>query len=153
MRKFTPSLNGALHGALLGALILATAAGASAQTRLQPAKPTPPGLTLQKQAPKPDFVIEHASAIGGSNNQFMVKVKNAGAVNSPAAKLRSGNKTPGNNGVALSAIPAIKAGQHAWVKVELSKPARPGDRILVEADYNKAVAETKEKNNNYAFNW
>jgi len=134
--------------ALIASLALSLAGTALAETRA----PAPSGLTLQKQAPKPDFVILHASAIGGKNDQFMVQVKNDGAANSPAAHLRSGNKT-GANGKALTPLPPIKAGQFVWVKVELNKAARPGDRILVEADYNKAVAKTKENNNNYAFNW
>jgi hypothetical protein len=139
--------------ALTAAVALSSLQAASAQTRVQPSPPAPPGLTLQKQAPKPDFVILHASAIGGKNNEFMVQVKNAAAADSPKAFLRSSNKTAGNKGVALTAIPAIAAGKFEWVKVVLTEPARPGDRILVEADYNKAVAETKEHNNNYAFNW
>lgn len=138
--------------ALMAAVALTSLQAASAQTRLQP-QHAPQGLTLQKQAPKPDFVILHANAIGGKNDQFMVQIKNAGAVNSPAAHMRSRNMNPGNTGAALTAIPAIKAGQFVWVKVELNRPARPGDRILAEADYNTAVAETKENNNNYAFNW
>jgi len=123
---------------------------------VKPGAPTPPSPILQKKAPAPvlpDFVILHASAIGGSDNAFMVEVKNAGAVNSPAAHLRARNMVGGNNGAALAQIPAIKAGGFEWVKVELNRPARAGNRILVEADYNKAVAETKENNNNYAFNW
>lgn len=141
--------------ALMGALALATFDGAAAQTRVKPGAPSPPPptLTLKKQAPKPDFVILNAAAIGGSNNAFMVQVKNAGAANSPAAHMRARNMANGNTGVALGQIPAIKTGQFVWMKVELNRPARPGDRILLEADYNTAVAETKENNNNYAFNW
>jgi hypothetical protein len=141
---------------VMAVLALASAQAASAQTRVQPTPPTPPAPTLQKKAPAPampDFVILHASAIGGKDNQFMVQVKNAGAANSPAAHLRSRNMASGNTGAALTSVPPIKAGQFVWVKVELNKSARPDNRILVEADYNKAVAETKENNNNYAFNW
>lgn len=140
--------------ALIASLALTVAGNAVAQNRA-PVQPTPaPALQLNTpNAAKPDFVILHASAVGGKNDVFMVQVKNDGIVNSPAAHLRSGNKT-GTNGKALTPIPPIKAGQFIWVKVELNKAARPGDRILVEADYNKAVAETKENNNNnYAFNW
>jgi hypothetical protein len=142
--------------ALAAGLALTAVQAASAQTRVQPLQPTPPAPTLQKKAPapaKPDFVILHAGAVGGSNNKFMIQVKNDGPADSPNAFLRNRNMAPGNVGVALTAVPAIKAGQFVWVQAELNKPARPGDRILVEADYNTAVAETKENNNNYAFNW
>ena len=138
--------------ALIASLALSLTAAAQAQTRVQTQTP-PPGLVLQKQAPKPDFVILHASAIGGKSDEFMVQVKNDGAVNSPTAKMRSRNMTPGNNGAAVNILPPIKAGQFVWVKVVFNEPVRPNQRILVEADHNKAVAETKENNNNYAFNW
>ena len=139
--------------ALTGALAMTALQAASAQTRTQPQQTTPPGLTLQKKAPKPDFVIEHASAIGGKDNQFMVKVKNASSANAPSALLQSNNMAKGNSGAATTPMPPIKAGQFVWVKVELNKPARPGDRILLFADHNNAVAEIKEKNNKYGFNW
>ncbi|MEO3427888.1 CARDB domain-containing protein [Pelagibius sp. CAU 1746] len=139
--------------ALMGAIALASAVDASAQTRVKPQQPTPPAPTFQKQAPKPDFLILHASAIGGTTNQFMVQVKNAGAANAPGALLQSVNMANGNSGAATTPVPPIKAGQFVWVKVELNKRARPGDRILLFADHNNAVAEIKETNNKYGFNF
>lgn len=142
-----------LASALLGALALASMDAALAQSRLQPDTPKPPVLQLQKQAPKPDFVIMHASAIGGSATEFMVQIKNAGAVDSPGALLQANNMTPGNSGAATTPFVPIKAGQFIWVKVELNKRARKGNRIMLFADHNNAVAEVKENNNKYAFNW
>lgn len=141
---------------LATAIAFTAVAGASAQTRVQPTPPKPPVSSFQKKAPapaKPDYVIEHASAIGGKDNEFMVKVKNASSVNAPGALLQSVNMAKGNSGAATTPFPPIKAGQHVWVKVVLNKPARAGDRILVFADHNNAVAEINEKNNKYAFNW
>lgn len=139
--------------ALLAALAIGSTQMAVAAER---AKPVPAGAQLKLKAPpaaKPDFVIQHASAIGGSDTQFMVKIKNAGAVNSPGALLQASNATGVAPGNATDPYLPIKAGQFIWVKVELNKPARKGDRILLFADHNNAVAEIKETNNKYAFNW
>lgn len=139
--------------ALIASLALCLAAGANAQTRVQP-KPTPPGPTvLNKAAPKPDFLILHASAIGGKNNQFMVQVKNDGPANSPAAKLQGRNTNVHRSSQAIVPLPPIKAGQFVWVKVELPKAAEQGDRMSVRVDHNNAVAETNEDNNFRLFNW
>jgi hypothetical protein len=63
--------------ALMAAVALTSLQAASAQTRIQPQQ-APQGVTLQKQIPKPDFVILHASAIGGNDDMSVrVDAKNA----------------------------------------------------------------------------
>ncbi|NIA71003.1 hypothetical protein HBA54_20595 [Pelagibius litoralis] len=139
--------------ALLAALAFGSIHSATAADRAKPGQPTPPGLTYQKKAAKPDFVILHAGSVGGTSNELMVQIKNAGTVNSPGALLQANNMAPGNSGAATTPFIHIKAGQFIWVKVVLNKPARKGDRIILFADHNNAVAETKENNNKYAFNF
>jgi hypothetical protein len=138
---------------LIAALALSLTAGANAQNRVQ-MKPTPLGPTvLNKAAPKPDFKILHASAIGGKDNQFMVQVKNDGPADSPAAKLQGRNTNVHRSSQAVVPLPPIKAGQFVWVKVELPKAAKQGDRMSVRVDHNNAVAEIDENNNFRLFNW
>lgn len=138
--------------ALTAAVALTSLQAASAQTRVQPQQ-APQGLTLQKQAPKPDFVILHASAIGGKNDQFMVQVKNDGAADSPAAQLLGSNTNVHRASQAVVPVPPIKAGQFVWVKVELPKAAQSGDRMSARVDHKNAVAESNENNNFRLFNW
>lgn len=139
---------------LMAAVALTATQAAATGQRLQPAKP---GAQLKLDAPaavKPDYVILHADNVGGSSTKLMVQVKNDSAVNSPAgAALKATNKTGVPSGSGVAAIPPIPAGGFVWIPVELNKPARPGARIMVVADYSKKVAEAKENNNRYAFSW
>lgn len=139
---------------LAAVVAVASTQAAFAQTRIQPqpVNPTPVPM-LQKQAPKPDLVILHASAIGGKNDQFMVQVKNAGAADSPATQLLGTNTHVHRNSRAVVPVPPIKAGQFVWVKVELPKASQDDDQMSARIDHKNAVAESNENNNFHLFHW
>ena len=140
--------------ALMASVAIASTHAAMAGQRDKPSTPKPPLGIDSPSAAKPDYLIMHASAVGGSAKKLMVQIKNDAAVNSPAgAAVKAANMTGASPGTGVAPIPPIPAGGFVWVAVVLDKPARPGDRILVMADHNTAVAETKENNNKYGFAW
>lgn len=138
-------------------LMIAIIAGMSvnvlaAERATSPAASTPLNI-IQAVQKKPDYVVEHAGKIGGSDTQLMVKIRNAGNADAPSALAQAMNMTPGVGGSATQPFSPIKAGSFIWIKMTLSKAPGPDARILIRLDHNKAVAESNETNNDYYFNW
>lgn len=139
---------------LLIALFASLSFNAVGAERVQTQAPSRnPQLPVRAVAKLPDYVVEHAGKIGGSAKEFMVKIKNAGTADAPSALASAANMTPGYGGSTTQGFPPIKAGSFIWVKLTLSKAPRPGSRIWVRIDHNKAIAEKNEANNDYYFNW
>lgn len=134
------------------AVALSTLQAASAQTRIQPSKPTPTVDSVKQKAParaRPDLVIANTLKVGP--DEFKVYIKNQGVANCPKTGMKVSNTSSGGTGILQ--IPALTAGSGQWVLAKIWPNVKDGDRFVLVADHDNAVAEIKENNNTYAFNW
>mgnify|MGYP000713177536 CR=1 FL=1 len=131
---------------------LALPVEASAQTRIQPAKPAQPMPGLQKRAPQPakaDLVIRRSRVLGPDTFKFYVE--NQGAAPSLPTAVQVENATIG--GAGNQAIGGLQAGTGMWVEVKIWPNVKAGDKIELYADIGNKLAESNENNNAFSFNW
>lgn len=135
--------------ALVAALALGATQTAVAAERAKPSQPTAQTLKVQPYGAKPDLVIANTLKVGP--DEFKVYIKNQGNAHCPQTGMKVTNASSGGTGILQ--IPALPAGNGEWVLAKIWPNVKDGDRFLLVADHNNAVAEIKENNNKYAFNW
>lgn len=134
--------------ALIAALALGATHTAAAAERAKPSTQMSPAFKVEKRA-LPDLAIANILKVGP--DEFKVYVKNQGTANCPMTGMKVSNTTRGGTGILQ--IPALPVGHGKWVLAKIWPDVQKGDKFVLVADHNNAVAELKENNNTHAFNW